>query len=362
MPDTDSLKNLRDRIDHIDRQLVELINQRALCAQRVAAVKRQAGENTDNYYRPEREAQILRQILKENPGPVSGEDLVKLFRQIISVCLSLEAPMKVAYLGPEGTYTQAAALKHFGDAVKTVPLSSIQEIFREVEAGAAAYGVVPVENSTEGVVSHTLDMFLSSPLKICGEIELRIQHCLLSRVNSKDSIQEVIAHQQTFGQCREWLNMHLPKVNCLTVNSNAEAAKIASAREGVAAIAGAIAAEIYGLNILASNIEDSPDNTTRFLVIGKQYPGPSGQDKTSLLVSAKNKPGALYALLQPLANNERTMTRIESRPARSGIWEYVFFLDLEGHVQELAMTRALRALEQESSLFKILGSYPRAIL
>lgn len=360
--DKDSLKSLRDKIDHIDQQLVDLINQRALCAQQVAEVKRKAGETTDSYYRPEREAQILREILKTNPGPVSGEDMVKLFRQVISVCLSMEAPLKVAYLGPEGTYTQAAALKHFGDAVKTVPLSSIQEIFREVEAGAAAYGVVPVENSTEGVVSHTLDMFLTSPLKISGEIELRVQHCLLSRDDSRQAIKEVIAHQQTFGQCREWLNTHLPKVNKVTVNSNAEAARLAGEREGVAAIAGAIAAEIYGLNILASNIEDSPDNTTRFLVIGKQFPGPSGQDKTSLLVSAKNKPGALYALLQPLSDNERTMTRIESRPARSGIWEYVFFLDLVGHVNEQTMIRALRALEQESSLFKILGSYPRAIL
>jgi chorismate mutase/prephenate dehydratase len=357
----DKLDSIRARIDDLDEKIQELINERARCAHEIAEIKQGAGSDTA-FYRPEREAQILRAVQARNKGPLSGEAMARIFREIMSACLALEQQLTIAYLGPEGTFPELAALKHFGSAINTKPMPAIDEVFREVEAGAVSYGVVPVENSTEGVVSHTLDMFISSPLKICGEVLLRVHHHLLGKTQSLKSIRKVTAHQQALAQCREWLNSNLPGVPRVAVSSNAEAARLATVEKGTAAIGSEHAAAIYELQVLASNIEDEPDNTTRFLVIGKQSVPPSGKDKTSIMISAKNQAGALYNLLAPLANYERSMTRIESRPSRRGTWEYVFFIDVEGHAEDMPMKRALRALEKEAALLKLLGSYPRAVL
>ncbi len=361
MTDEKKLRKIRSRIDQIDQQLQDLIADRARCAQEVARHK-EVAEDTSEYYRPEREAQILRKVVQRNQGPLPDEAVARLFREIMSACLSLQHPMKVAYLGPEGTHTQAAAIKHFGHAAATVPHGSIDEVFRDVEANAAHYGVVPIENSSEGAVDHTLDMFMFSPLKICSEIELRIHHCLLSKAGGIDRIECIYGHQMALAQCREWLDEHAARIERVSVNSNAEAARRAAGEEGAAAIASETAAEIYQLNKLAANIEDKPDNTTRFLVIGRQMPSSSGKDKTSLLVSAANKPGALYRLLKPLSTHNISMTRIESRPSRQGIWEYVFFIDIEGHIDDANVAAALRDFEAEAAMVKVLGSYPCAVL
>ena len=356
----DKLKAVRDRIDALDEQIQDLINERAVCAQTVATLKN--GGDAASFYRPEREAAILRKILARNQGPLSGEEMARLFREIMSACLALEQPLRIAYLGPEGTFTQAAALKHFGHSVTTDAHSTIDEIFREVEAGACHYGVVPVENSTEGVITHTLDMFFNSSLKITGEVQLRVHHNLLSSVEALDQVRRVYSHQQSLAQCREWLDEHLAKVERIAVSSNAEAARLASQDKEAAAIASREAADIYGLRILAANVEDEPDNTTRFLVIGRDQVPSSGKDKTSLLVSAANKPGALHCLLTPLAQHGISMTRIESRPSRRGVWEYVFFVDIEGHAADSRVAQALDELRAEAAMLKVLGSYPRAIL
>jgi len=356
------LEKIRGEIDGLDQEIQTLILQRARCAQTVGELKRSAGEDQSHYYRPEREAKVLRSIVERNQGPLSGEEMARLFREIMSACLALEEPMNIAFLGPEGTFTQAAAHKHFGNSINTVPLPAIDEVFREVESGAAHYGVVPVENSTEGVVNHTLDTFALSPLKICGEVEMRIHHHLLGKKTDLASIKRVYSHQQSLAQCREWLDANMPKVERESLSSNAEAARRAAEEEGAAAIAGEMSAEMYGLDILVSNIEDEPDNTTRFLVIGRQTTPPSGDDKTSLLLSTKNQPGALYRLLFPLNKHNIDLTRIESRPSRRGTWDYVFFVDLKGHAEDPKIKLALQELEADASLFKILGSYPKAVL
>jgi chorismate mutase/prephenate dehydratase len=354
------LGTLRTRIDQLDEKIQTLISERAQCAQEIAATKQQAGDA--NFYRPEREVDVLRRVIARNHGPLSSEEVARLFREIMSVCLALEMPMQIAFLGPEGTFTQAAALKHFGHSVHTVPLAGIDEVFREVESGAAHFGVVPIENSTEGVINHTLDMFVNSPLRICGEVELRIHHHLLGKAKALKKIKRVLSHQQSLAQCREWLDAKLPGVERVAVASNAEAARLAAKDASVVAIAGSSAAEIYRLNVLASNIEDEPDNTTRFLIIGRLDPLPSGDDKTSLLVSGKNRAGSLMSLLAPLARHRINMTRIESRPARRGLWEYVFFVDIDGHMQDPKLRKAIAELEKEASFLKWLGSYPRAVL
>lgn len=357
------LRLIRDRIDELDGRIQDLIAARARYAQQVAAIKRAAGDST-NFYRPEREAQVLRQVIARNQGPLSAESMVRLFREIMSACLALEEPLKVAYLGPAGTFTQAAALKHFGHDIRTVPLRAIDEVFREVEAGAAHYGVVPVENSTEGVVNHTLDTFLQSPLTICGEVQLRIHHHLIGHVPDLRQLGRLYSHQQSLAQCREWLDLNLlPSVERIEVSSNGEAARLAQQQPGTAAIAGQCAAEIYDLPVLVSNIEDDPNNTTRFLIIGTRSVPQSGQDKTALLVSSPNRSGALARLLEPIARHGLSMTRIESRPARRGmLWDYVFFIDLEGHVEDEAVARALADLQQVASLYRVLGSYPKDVL
>lgn len=361
MSDKPSLEQLRQEIDAVDQQLLELISQRARIAQKVAEVKN-SSEEQNHFYRPEREAQILRKIIEQNKGPLSEEEMARLFREIMSACLALEQPLDVAYLGPEGTFTQTAALKHFGHSVHATAFGSIDQIFREVESGASNYGVVPVENSIEGVVNHTLDMLNHSSLLICGEVELRIHHHLLTNAADIGDIEKVYSHQQSLAQCRAWLDAHLIKAERVSVSSNAEAAKLAAAQKHAAAIASETAGELYELNCLASNIEDQPDNTTRFLVIGKKMCPPSGQDKTSLIFSAPNKPGSLHAMLSCFANNGVSMTRIESRPSRREMWDYVFFVDIEGHAEDTKVKKALGELEDHAAMVKLLGSYPRAVL
>ena len=355
------LQEIRARIDALDEKIQALISERAACAEDVAKIKQDGGAE-QRFYRPEREAEILRRIRERNRGPLSDSEMVRLFREIISACLALEQPLTVAYLGPEGTFTQAAALKHFGHSVNTLALPAIDVVFREVESGKAHYGVVPVENSTEGVVNYTLDMFLRSPLSICGEVELRVELHLLGKADSLAGIREVYAHHQALAQCREWLESHLTGVRLVAFSSNAEAARLAADVEGAAAIASEAAAERYGLQRLAGNIEDEPGNTTRFLIIGEHSSGRSGEDKTSLLVSVHNKPGALYRLLEPLVRHGISMTRIESRPSRRGMWDYVFFVDFEGHRDDPGVRTALAELESVTSLLRVLGSYPKAIL
>jgi chorismate mutase/prephenate dehydratase len=361
MSEEKALPALRERIDAIDEQIQELLNERAACAREVAEVKQNSDPEAE-FYRPEREAQVLRKVRERNRGPLPAEEVTRLFREIMSACLALEKPLRIGFLGPEGTFTQAAALKQFGHSVQTVSFAAIDEVFREVEAGGVDYGVVPVENSTEGVVNHTLDMFLRSPLKICGDVELRIHHHLLSREADLAAVQRVYSHQQSLAQCREWLDARLPHAERIAVSSNAEAARRTSQETGCAAIAGETAGEIYGLQALVRNIEDDPANTTRFLVIGKQRVPPSGRDKTSILVSARNQPGALYRLLEPIARHGLSMTRIESRPSRLSTWDYVFFMDLEGHCEDAKLAPALKELQAEAAMFKWLGSYPQAVL
>ncbi len=362
MSELEALQSIRKQIDETDIQIQQLLNKRTAMAEEVARIKMANGEQISDFYRPEREAMVLRQVMERNEGPLSDIEMARLFREIMSACLAAEKPLEVAYLGPEGSFTQAAALKQFGGSVQLQALATIADVFHAVETGQASYGVVPVENSTEGMVTHTLDRFINTPLKINGEVSLRIHHYLLSKSSDLADITTVYAHPQALAQCRLWLVEHLPDCELIPVNSNSEAAKRVSSELHAAAIAANRAAEIYDLVILASNIEDEADNTTRFLVIGAQDVGPSGHDKTALLVSTKNKPGALQVLLKPLADSGISMTRIESRPSRKGIWEYVFFIDIEGHCQEKAVAEALVLLEKESSMCRVLGSYPKAVL
>jgi len=361
-----ALEAIRVRIDEIDSRLHELINERAKLAQQVGISKHAAGHTVD-FYRPEREAQVLRLARERNRkerGPLRDEEILRLFREIMSACLAQQEPLKVAFLGPEGTFTQQAVYKQFGHSVRALPLTSIEEVFREVESGTADFGVVPIENSSEGTVNNTLDMFLTSPLGICGEVELRIHHNLMGRVASLGDVQRICAHQQALAQCRGWLAENLPGVERMPVSSNAEGARRARDEEGTAAIAPMAAAEVYGLNVLVAEIEDHADNTTRFLVVGRKTFPPSGEDKTTLLVSGAHTdaPGALFRLLEPLARHAISMTRIESRPSRRRKWDYVFFIDVEGHAAEEPLATALGQLKGQTSLCRVLGSYPRAIL
>ena len=356
----DPLSELRKAIDALDSQLLTLFNQRANLAKEVATVKMQEGESVD-FYRPDREASVLRRVKEQNPGPLKDEHVARIYRELMSSCLALEKPLTIAYLGPSGTFTQEAALKHFGHAVKTIEAISIADIFRAVENGEAHYGVVPVENSTEGVVNHTLDTFMDSSLQICGEVALRIHHHLLTKSNSLDEINVIYSHQQSLGQCRQWLMSHLPNVETVAVSSNAEAARLA-VEEGAAAIAGEVASEIYDLKILAANIEDEANNTTRFLVIGQQKVPPSGVDKTSMMISTKNIAGALQSVLAPFAYAGISLNKIESRPSRLVAWDYVFFVDIDGHQDDEKVAAVLQELLPNVNLLKVLGSYPKAVI
>lgn len=355
------LQSLRDEIDTIDQDLVKLISNRAELAQRVAAIKVD-GKDKTRFYRPEREAHILKRVIEHNKGPLRNEEMARLIREVMSACLALEQRLQVAFLGPVGTFAEEAAYKHFGGSIHTLGVDSIDDVFREVESDNADYGVVPIENSTQGIVNSTLDMFLESALKIVGEVELRIHQHLLSNVAAADEIKVLFSHQQSLAQCKKWLDANLAGVRCVPVSSNADAARRAREDKYAAAIAGESAAREYGLAVLQKNIEDSPENTTRFLVIGKQEVCQTGDDKTTLLISAPNKPGALYNLLQPLARNNVSMTRIESRPSHCVNWEYVFFLDVVGHLEGEAIQRSLEELKVQTDFLKVLGSYPRAAL
>ena len=360
--DEPTLERLRLQIDEIDRQIQALISERARCAKQVGEVK--GLTDKADYYRPEREAQVLRAVTERNEGPLNNEQLLRLFREIMSACLAQEEPLKVAYLGPEGTFTQSAVYTQFGHSVRALSVPTIDEVFHEVESGVADFGVTPVENSTEGTVNHTLDMFLTSPLKICGEVELRIHQHLLGRMKDLTQIKRVCSHSQSFAQCRAWLALYLPNVEKITVSSNAEAARRARDEEGTAALAGNAAAELYDLDTLYSNVEDQGDNTTRFLVIGRDTFPPSGNDKTSLLISTTSTegPGVLHHLLEPLAKHNISMTRIESRPSRRRKWDYVFFVDIDGHAEDEGVKQALEQMSAESDLFRILGAYPKAVV
>ncbi len=361
---TPELSKIRAQIDSIDDQLLKLLSERAKVAQSVGLSKKSEAPSTADFYRPDREAQVLRRVLDNNPGPLRDEEVARLFREVMSACLAQQEPLKIGFLGPEGTFTQQAVYKHFGHSVRGMSLPTIPEVFYEVQAGHADFGVVPIENSTGGVVEFSIDMFLNTPLHICGEIELRIHQNLMGRMRGLEHIKRICTHPQSLAQCRMWLQQHLPEAELIPVNSNAEAARRARDEEGTAAIAGEMAAEIYGLQIIVPEIEDSPDNTTRFLVIGRKLFAPSGGDKTTLMVSAGDtqSPGALHRLLEPLARNAISMTRIESRPSRRKKWDYVFFIDVEGHAEAEPLKSALEQLKKHTSLFKVLGSYPTAVL
>jgi chorismate mutase/prephenate dehydratase len=355
------LASIRDEIDHLDEQIQALISDRARLAFRVRESKGEKLQAVD-FYRPEREAQVLRGVMKRNDGPLSDDEMLRLFREIMSACLAQQEPLKVAYLGPEGTFTQQAVHRHFGHSVHAISLPAIDGVFEQVQSGDADFGVVPVENSSQGIVSHTLDMFLLSDLKICGEIELRVHQNLLTLAKSLPQIERVYSHEQSLSQCKSWLRTHLPGVELIAVGSNSEAARRVRNAPEAAAIAGRAAAEVYGLPVLFADIEDHPDNTTRFLVIGRQIFAPSGRDKTTLLLSGHEGPGLLYSLLEPFQAHGVNMTRIESRPSRLGKWAYVFFVDVEGHAEEPAVAAALQDLQKVSKLSRVLGSYPRAVL
>lgn len=351
---TEQLKQLRNEIDAIDDELLRLINTRARLAQQVGQQK------SGTAYRPERESQIFSRLQQSNPGPLQDEHIVRLFTEIISVCRALEEPLTVAYLGPRGTFSEEAVTKRFGNAVTSLPCSSIDDIFRKVESGAASYGVVPVENSTEGAVGRTMDLLLQTPLKICGELELSVHQCLMAQQTDLTAIRKIYSHPQSFAQCQVWLNENLQNADRINAASNADAARQAAVDSSAAAIAGKRAAEVFGLKVCAANIEDNPNNTTRFLVIGGQDVARSGKDKTSLAMATHNQPGAVYELLAPFAQHQVSMTRLESRPSRASLWEYVFFTDIAGHQEDENVARALQVLRDNTTFLKIFGSYPAA--
>jgi chorismate mutase / prephenate dehydratase len=352
----DDLEKLRAEIDRLDDELHALIQSRAALAQRIGALKQGAPA-----YRPEREAHVLERLSAKR-GILPSERVIAVFREIISACRGLEEAIRVSYLGPEGTFSEQAVRKHFGRAVDALPAASVDEAFRRCESAAVQFTVVPVENSTEGAVGRTLDLLVSTPLRICGEIELRIQQNLLSRAESMSAVKRIYSHAQSLAQCNTWLAHNLPAVERIPVTSNADAARRAAEEPGAGAIAGEAAAERYQLRVLARAIEDDPNNTTRFLVLGNLEPGPTGRDRTSLVMSAENKPGAVHALLAPLARERVSMTRIESRPAkaRSALWEYLFFIDVDGHQKDEPVAKALAELRRLAPYFKVLGSYPAA--
>ena len=351
----ESIESLRGRIDAVDDRILALVNERAGLAARIGELKGGAA-----VYRPEREAQVLRRLRTANTGPLPGEAVDRLFTEVISACRAVEDALSVAYLGPRGTFSEEAAGKRFGSSVRGVPSASIDEVFRLVEARQVGHGVVPVENSTEGAVGRTLDLLLGTAARICGEVALPVHQCLMSKDADAQSIVRVYAHSQSLSQCQIWLDQHLPKAERVAVVSNAEAARVAAQEAHAGALGSRAAAPLYGLNLLARNIEDHPNNTTRFVVLGHEAVPPSGHDKTSLVMAAANKPGAMHALLGPFAQHGVSMTRLESRPSKTGIWEYVFFVDIEGHESDARVSAALQELRETAAFLKVLGSYPIA--
>ncbi|HEU4853286.1 MAG TPA: prephenate dehydratase [Telluria sp.] len=351
----DKLKPLREQIDAIDTQILELLGRRAQLAQEVGHVK---AETHAPVFRPEREAQVLRSVADRNPGPLGATEVQTIFREIMSACRALEKRVTVAYLGPSGTFSEQAVYQQFGHAIETLPCVSIDEVFRATEAGTADFGVVPVENSSEGAINRTLDLMLTTTTTISGEVSIAVHHSLMTKSGSMDGVTAICAHSQALAQCQAWLNLHFPGIERRAVASNAEAAIMASKDPTVAAIASEMAGEQYQLGVVQAHIQDDPHNRTRFAIIGTLQTTPSGHDQTSLVLAAPNKAGAMYHLLEPLARRGVSMTRFESRPARVGTWEYYFYIDLEGHRQQAAVAAALAELQAEAPFFKVLGSYP----
>ena len=353
----DELKKRRDRIDAIDAQILKLVSERAGLAHEIGMLK-----GSGPIYRPEREAQVLRRLQEGNLGPLSAEAISGIFRSVMAACRALEKELSVAFLGPLGTYSEEAATKQFGGLSRPVQCASIDEVFQTVETGHADYGVVPVENSTEGAIGRTLDLLLSTGLQVCGEIDLPVHHHLLAKVTDKSAITKIYSHAQSLAQCHEWLNRNLPGVERQAVVSNAEAARLAAEQPGAAAIASRRAAELFGLETLDASIEDDPRNTTRFLVLASHDVAPSGKDKTSVAMATRNAPGAVVQLLQPLAKHGVSMSKLESRPAHTGLWEYVFFVDIEGHRRDAPVSAALEEIATHAAFLKVLGSYPVAVV
>jgi len=357
----EELARLRGRIDELDDRILVMLNERARLAQAVGHLKQSNGEQGGPIYRPEREAQVVRRLQSANTGPLPKESVERLFKEVMSACRALEQPLTVAYLGPEGTFSEAAAIKQFGQSTHGLPVASIDEVFRVVESGAAQYGVVPTENTSEGAIGRTLDLLLTTPLSICGEVTLRVRQNLLCKTEGLDGIRVVYSHAQSLGQCQGWLNAHLPGVERVAVSSNAEAARRAGESPIAAAIAGENAAAQYGLNIVAAGIEDVAGNTTRFLILAKEDSAPSGRDKTSLAIYVHNRPGSLLDLIEPFARLGVGLCKLESRPAKSGSWEYVFFIDLEGHRLDVRVAEAIQEATGHALSLKVLGSYPTAL-
>jgi len=353
----DDIAQHRAAIDALDEKIAALLNERANHAAAIGKLKADGGA-----YRPEREAEVLRRIALANRGPLASDALVRLFAEIISACRALEQPPSVAYLGPAGTFSEMALAKQFGANVETLPCGSIDEVFRAAETGTAQYAVVPVENSTDGAIGRTLDLLLATPLKICAEVVLRVQQNLMAKRPSMKSIRKVYSHPQSLAQCHGWLSQNLPGARRVPLASNAEAARVAAKEAGAAAIGPEIAAARYGLKLLARSIEDDPKNRTRFLVLGSHDAGPSGADRTSLVMSAHNRPGAVHELIAPFAANGVSMTRLESRPARTGQWEYYFYVDIEGHQKDEKVAKAVAELRDKAPFVKVFGSYPAAVL
>jgi chorismate mutase/prephenate dehydratase len=352
---TDKLKPLREQIDAIDAQILDLLSRRGRVAQEVGHVK---AETDAPVFRPEREAQILRGVAERNPGPLKDQDVQTIFREIMSSCRALEKRVTVAFLGPVGTFSEQAVYQQFGSAVEGLPCASIDEVFRATEAGTADFGVVPVENSSEGAINRTLDLMLATTTVISGEVSIAVHHSLMTSTGSMNGVKVVSAHSQALAQCQVWLNLHHPELERRAVASNSEAARMASADPTIAAIASELAGEQYKLGVVEAHIQDDPHNRTRFAIIGTLCTNPSGRDRTSLVLAVPNKAGAVYNLLAPLATNGVSMTRFESRPARIGTWEYYFYVDIEGHLQDPAVAKALEELKDNAAFFKVLGSYP----
>ena len=354
----DKLKPLRQQIDAIDTQILDLLNQRARVAQQVGHVK---AETDAPVFRPEREAQVLRSVAERNPGPMLSPDVQTVFREIMSACRALEKRVTVAYLGPVGTFSEQAVYQQFGRAVEGMPCASIDEVFRATEAGTADFGVVPIENSSEGVINRTLDLLLQTTLVISGEVSLAVNHSLMTRSGSMDGITAICAHSQALAQCQLWLNQNHPNIERRAVASNGEAARLASEDASIAAIASEIAGRNYNLQVVKAHVQDDPHNRTRFAVIGRLQTAASGRDQTSLVLSVPNKAGAVHNLLAPLARHGVSMTRFESRPARMGKWEYYFYVDVEGHQSDAKVADALAELKDNAAFFKVLGSYPASL-
>lgn len=356
---TKSLSDLRTQIDALDQDLLALINRRATLANEVGEIKRIEGSAV---FRPERETQVINNLQSANPGPLKRDSIAYIWREVMSACRALEANQRVAYLGPNGTFSEQAALQFFGSSIERMPCSNLDEVFRATAAGSAEFGVVPMENSTEGVISRSLDLFLTSPLHVIGETSLLVRHNLLRLSNSLEGIEAVYAHPQALAQCQNWLNTHLPNVQRNAASSNAEGARLAAINPAWAAIASERAGSEFGLHIASHAIQDDAFNRTRFAVVclPQTLPAPpaSGKDCISLIVSVPNRPGAVHDLLVPLKNHGVSMTRFESRPARSGQWDYYFYIDIQGHLSQPHVSDALNELKALCAFYKVLGNYP----